>query len=421
MSDASPVSTPSAARARREPDLPAVERRYLLLTFVPMWIDRDGAVWLERLWHHDLLEHLRYLRRLTLCAPRCEKGAGPDDLVRVEVPAGASLETVALPKLETMGGSLRAVPRMTATLYRAIGEHDIVHSGVAGWPLPPGWIANSIALVRGRALVLVVESAPWRLSTGEETRRRRARALVTEALARFFVRRADLTVFTHPEYQRTLGGADAASVVLPASWINDEDILDLEGARQKWERARERSVSLLFAARLVREKGVRVLLAALDELDTAGVPARVTIIGEGPERAACVEAAARLRVVRLTVLDPVPYGEPFFALLDRHEGVLVTNLADEQPRIVFDASARAVPVIATDTAGLLPHVDHDVTGWIVPRARVDALAAAIARATGDAAALARLGLAAHARAPSFTHRGMHRARWRVLVERFGAG
>src|SRR5690606_397449 len=133
--------------------------------------------------------------------------------------------------------------------------------------------------LRGRALILVVESAPWRLSTGEETWRRRARALVTEALARFFVRRADLTVFTHPEYQRTLGGADAASVVLPASWINEEDILDARSARRRWERARDRPPSFLFAARLVREKGVRVLLAALEALDEAGVPARVTIIG----------------------------------------------------------------------------------------------------------------------------------------------
>jgi glycosyltransferase involved in cell wall biosynthesis len=176
---------------------------------------------------------------------------------------------------------------------------------------------------------------------------------------------------------------------------------------------------LLFAARLLREKGVDVLLDALAEIERRGESARVDVIGEGPRRAACEAAASALRSVELRVLDPVPYGRAFFEIVRARSAVLVPNLGDEQPRIVFDAYAQAVPVIAFDTDGLRPHVKHGETGLLVARGTTS-LAGAIARASSRPADLARMGMLALAQAHRFTHRGMHEERSRILARALSA-
>ena len=47
------------------------------------------------------------------------------------------------------------------------------------------------------------------------------------------------------------------------------------------------------------------------------------------------------------------YGEPFFAMLRGHDLMAVPSLSDEQPRVIFDGFAQALPVIASDTPGIV--------------------------------------------------------------------
>ncbi len=406
-----PISTSDSASS-----VVRVDARYLLLTFVPYYVDRDGAVWLERLWHRDFVAHFRYLPRLILAAPVRAKAEGPSDLVKVDVPEGASLQLVPLPKADSTLEGLRTLPVAVKRLWDAIGEADVVHSGVAGWPIPPGWIANPIAMARGRTLVLVIESANWRATArGEHRASARARELVTEALARFFVRRADVNLFTHPGYQRTLARPDTRGChITPAAWIDEADIATEEQARWAWAVKARSPVRLLFAARLLPEKGTELLLAALESLDRGGVRVGVDVIGEGPRRAAFVEASQRLSSVQVRLLDPIPYGRAFFELVRKHHAVLLPNLGDEQPRVLFDAYAQAVPAIAFDTDGLRPYVEDGVTGWLVPRGE-DALAGALERATSDVQRLAALGMRAREEARRYTHRAMHEERSRILA------
>lgn len=389
-----------------------IELRYLLLTLVPHQVDEHGDIWVDSLWHRDLLAHFRYLKRIVLAAPTSPREPGLE-LVRLAVPSDVSLTLVPLPLSRSTREAIASLPATARALWRAVGEADVVHSGVAGWPMPVGWIANPIALARGRTLLVVIESAPWRTSgAAHERARDRVRDLVTEALARFFVGRADVKLFTHPSYRRSLAPARARDCyVTPAAWIEAEDIASPAVAAASWTRKRATPPRLLFAGRLVPEKGADVLLEALEQLEASGVEVEVDLIGEGPRRDACIAASRRLRHVSLRVEEPLPYGERFFERVRSSHAVLVPNLGDEQPRIVFDAYAQAVPVIAFDTDGLRPHVRHGETGWRVPR---DGLADAIARAVRSPTELERMGLAALREAPRFTHRAMHDERWRIL-------
>lgn len=419
-SAADSAPAPAADEAR-----PRLVHRYLLLVQLPWYQDERGDVWLDRLWHRDFVAHLRYLAHLTVAAPRDTKRDQPG-LVRVDVPDGVRLEFVALPRVESTRAALLALPRTLATLWRAIGRADIVHSGVAGWPIPIGWLANPIALLRRRRLVIVIESAPWRYESADGAGPgQRLRAQLTEWLARWATRRADLALFTQPAYRDAfMQGGRGLGVVTPATWIEEEEILEEQAARRAWDAKGER-VRVLFAARLVEEKGVHLVLEAVRQLSARGVEIDLDVIGDGPLREACVEAGAHAerlaQPARLRLLDPVDYGAPFFALLRSYHAALVPSLGDEQPRIVFDAYAQAVPVLASDTDGLRPNVEEGSTGWLFERGNAEALAETLERATREPARLREMGLGSLSVARGATHRGMHARRHEILLERFGEG
>ncbi len=220
-------------------------------------------------------------------------------------------------------------------------------------------------MARGRFLLVNVESAPWRVRQGERaSARRKIRGVVTEALGRFYAKRADLLVVTHDGYAQDFGNEHAH--VIPASWIHACDVLSPDAAAASWSREcgdkAPGPVRVLFVGRLVEDKGVRVLLDALPHLP------ELVCLGEGP-------LAPALRSAGVRVLDPVPYGEPFFRLLRAAHVVVVPTLSDEQPRILYDAASQAVSCVASDTPGNRAMVRDSENGALV--------------AKGDGAALAR--------------------------------
>lgn len=413
----------SDEQAQGRPMPAPIRQRYLLVSHIPCFVDEGGGLWLDRLWGHDLQRHVPYLPRLILAAPRHALAeARGVDLMRIDVPPGCSFRFLPLPKLNSLAAALAGLPRTARILWRAVAEADVVHSGIVGWPLPLGWLANGIALVQRKALVLVVESAPWRLVAGRPAGwRQRLRAGVSEALGRWFVNRASLAFFTHPGYRQTLlTRQQVPGFVLPATWIEEADVLDGDQASSVWSIKQAEPVRLLFAGRLSAEKGVEVLLAAVEQLARQGREVQVDVIGVGPLRARCLDLASRCAPARLRLLDPLPYGERFFRLLRQYGAVLIPTLSDEQPRIVFDAYAQAVPVIAADTEGLRPHVIPGRTGWLVPSGDVEELARVMVEAQSSPALLERMGMAARELATTRTHGQMHLERWRILAEQLGA-
>lgn len=404
-----------------EPELPGLDTcaaaladcRYLLVMPVPWHQAGDGTVWLDELWHRDLMRHLDYLGDLTVLAPRLPLG---DKAGMVQVQARPGLKFRALPWGHSTAAGLLRAPATWLAALRAVRGADIVHSGVAGWPFPPGLFVNPLAVLLRKPMVIVVESAFWRLSgPGPHSRKARLRAGVVERFARWSVRKAALAVFTHEGYRTSLGrGREARSIVTPASWIDAEDVLNPAAAEAACA-AKPARMRMLLAARLTEGKGVAVLLDALSGAAAQGLPVAVDVIGDGPLRPAVAEAAARLGPDRLRLLDPVPYGAPFLSLLCAYHALLVPSITDEQPRILFDAAAQAVPVLASDTEGHRGLVQPGVTGWLFAPGDPAALLAALQRAAGAPEELRQTGLTARGWAEGRTHQAMHLARARRLA------
>lgn len=395
--------------------------RYLLVSLAPFHRDGAGRVWLDPLWHRDLLAHLDYLSDVTVLSERAPMPpGGAADLVPVDPALMPRLRFLELPTAGSKARLALALPRMIATAVRAVRGADVVHSGVAGWPVPPGLLVNPLAVLMRRPLVIVVESAFWRLSgPGPHPPGARLRARAIEAFGRWSVRRARLGVFTQPEYRDQLGGGRGEAMVTPASLLDDEDVLAEPAVRAAWA-AKGRAPRFVLAARLTAAKGVGVFLDALRMAEERGLPIDATLIGTGEMEAPARELAGRLRVARLAVLGPIVYGPAFLGFLRGFHAAVVPTVSDEQPRILFDAFSQGVPVLASDTAGNRGLVVPGRSGWLAPPGDAGALMRLMRGAVEDPAALPPMGLAARDVAACHTRHAMHLARARRLAALFGA-
>lgn len=405
------------------PDFTIIKRPYLSVRNMPCFIDDKGRMLLERSWHHDLTQHLEYLTAFSLAVPLCRLPDDIGNLIPIEDRLRARLKLVPLPAQTSRVRALLRLPATFLALWRAVGEAEIVQSGVVGWPYPLGWLASPIAALRRKKLLIIVESAPWRAavpvgsatSSRIGTLRRRLEASVYERLARFWCARSDLSFYTQPYYLREFhGSGKGPAYVAPAIWINAGDILDNVKARALWDAKLLEPVRFLFAGRLVEEKGVKILLATVDKLAAAGVRGEMHVIGEGP---LCeeVKAAQGTRSFELKYFEPVPYGTPFLEFLQTYHAIIVPSLSDEQPRIIFDAAARAVPVIASATNGLRPHIEDKRTGLLIRPGDVSALTNLLSSLAEDPSSLLAFAMETLSRVRSKTHRAMHAERSRIIA------
>ncbi len=142
----------------------------------------------------------------------------------------------------------------------------------------------------------------------------------------------------------------------------------------------QRTLHAVCVARLHRQKGIDVLIEALALLDpTARARFHVTVLGDGPDRAALAELAVTRGVEDVIKFagwcdDPRSVTGAFdlFVLPSRSEG---------QPFALLEAMADGVPAIACAAGGIPEALDHGRVGTLVPvedaRALSDALAACI--------------------------------------------
>jgi glycosyltransferase involved in cell wall biosynthesis len=202
--------------------------------------------------------------------------------------------------------------------------------------------------------------------------------------------------------------------VIQATWVDSADVLPRDRAEARWaERLADpsRPLRVVFAANLLPGKGVAVLLKALELLDRRGATIHADIYGRGPLEPQCAEVAARLgNSLRLKLAGVLPYGPPFFEALDAYDLMVVPSLSDEQPRIIYDAFARALPVIASDTPGIRQCVEDGRTGRLVPKGDADALADALSRASSERHEVRDQGRAAVVVPGGTTHDRMHELR-----------
>ncbi|HLB45259.1 MAG TPA: glycosyltransferase family 4 protein, partial [Candidatus Limnocylindrales bacterium] len=155
------------------------------------------------------------------------------------------------------------------------------------------------------------------------------------------------------------------------------------------------SATVLFSGRLVREKGLHTLLAAVATIDR---PWTLLVAGDGMDRPYAVRVAQRLGLA-----DRVR----FLGWLDRDDVarcyaeaavVALPSLWPEPFAIVgLEAMAFGRPVVAFDVGGIREWLADGETGFLVPAGDVGAMADRLTRVLEDPALAASLGARGRAR------------------------
>jgi len=144
-----------------------------------------------------------------------------------------------------------------------------------------------------------------------------------------------------------------------------------------------------FAGRLVYEKGVQHLIAAVPRLLDQHPALRVVVAGDGPYRAE-LEALAPPAVTFAGFLS----GHNLTALMGASDCYVVPSIYEPFGMVALEAAAAGTPVAVASTGGLTEIVEHGVTGVRFPPQDPAALAESVGAVLADrefARRLARRG------------------------------
>ena len=159
---------------------------------------------------------------------------------------------------------------------------------------------------------------------------------------------------------------------------------------------------VLFASRLLREKGIYELINAVQDLKQRGVEVELQIAGDiypgNPSSLSITELESLKQSV--TYLGHVDDMRQVFADADI---VVLPSYAEGTPRVLLEAGACGKPLIATDIAGCRGVIEPDRNGFLVPVRNVPQLAQAIEVLARDSDMRTQFGKASR----------------RIIVEKFG--
>jgi len=154
---------------------------------------------------------------------------------------------------------------------------------------------------------------------------------------------------------------------------------------------------LVSVGRLVPEKGFAVLIAAMAMLDERGVPADLTVVGDGPERGALDQLARDAGVEgRVTFVGALP-SEAVPSVMAAADVFVSASFAEGLPVVIMEAMAAGLATVATRIAGVGELVVDGETGLLVSPGRPDLIADAVEHLWRDPARRAALASAGHAR------------------------
>ena len=224
---------------------------------------------------------------------------------------------------------------------------------------------------------------------------------VYQGLQALSCRRSSATVFqnSHDRDQMVDAGVvDAdSSLIIPGSGVRDDvfapDAVD-PGARHAVRAemgAGAADVVVTMIARLIRPKGVLEFAAAARSLQSAHPEARFVLAGPLTEESVDALTPAELAEVNASVTWLGARTDVPALLAASDTFVLPSYYREGMPRVLLEAGAMKLPLVAADVPGSRDVVEHGVNGWLVEARNVKALRDALAGLIRDPALRARMG------------------------------
>lgn len=168
--------------------------------------------------------------------------------------------------------------------------------------------------------------------------------------------------------------------------------------------------TVCFIGRLVPEKGLKVLIKAMNILLEKLPSARLLVVGDGPEKRSLERFSKDLKLSEsIEFLGFVPNEELNDVLFRSHVLAIPSIWAEPFGIVGIEASARGLPVVATRGGGLEEIVENNSNGFLVNPGNAEELADKLYSILTDSELAQRMGKYGHEKAMrKFTkHKHLH--------------
>lgn len=263
------------------------------------------------------------------------------------------------------------------------GSYDLIHSH---WILPQGFVGALASRMTKTPHVATIHGSDVLALKGP----------VIDRFKRFAIESADAVTANSSATRlaaKTLGPAVKTIRTIPMG-VSEPVTSDPE--RRKALRAqyrRPKGPLLVFAGRIVLEKGIEELIAAIKLLTESLPDVSALVIGDGPDRPAMEHDVKRKNLqdhVSFTGWVPREDLPDYFGAADM---VVGPSWFEAQGLVFAEAMLANRPVIATDVGGVSDTVRHDDTGLLIPAKSPRGIVEAVERLHRDPELAAQIAAA----------------------------
>ena len=140
----------------------------------------------------------------------------------------------------------------------------------------------------------------------------------------------------------------------------------------------DNTLRLIFAARLVEQKGAKLILQAISEIsDRMSRPVKLEVIGKGPEEENLKSLVEILGLGAAVCFSGWMDRSEVAHRMQRSDVFVFPSYEEGMPNVVLEAMACGLPVITTDIYATKGLVENGVNGILVPPGDASALGKAI--------------------------------------------
>jgi glycosyltransferase involved in cell wall biosynthesis len=294
------------------------------------------------LWVEDLQTNLDYVSALAIIAPKAiqpvESGRTIPAVIKVffqdEITSDSALENL-------------------------ISQYDVVTVGAGGpaWRMQTALRVAKAAKKTNRCLITSITSNRAKTTLmnaqGKSWLRRLKAKLTAWSIQRTTLKLTQLSdgvVEVGEGVHMSMHLAHPNVYIETASWIHENEIISEVVFKEKISKLT--IPKAIIATRLEPMKGVHLAIEALEHIKKlARTLPTLSILGKGPALEDLNAMVKSNKLQNIVSFDGVrAYPDDFFAELRNFELVLLTNLNEEQPRLIFDAISQGLIPICPDSA-----------------------------------------------------------------------
>ncbi len=409
--------------------------RYVLITYLPYSLTEKGQFKVDiDGWYWDLKAHMDYFDDLHVFAPMNEEII-PDTEDLTNVFSSDEIQFHPLPYFENQANFkdqakfLLTLPKVVSIINREIKKDDIIHC--TGNAIPPlGLIINFMCFLKGYKNRLLVMDADFISDmdlysrTSENIFSRGFYTLLKAIyypIYKYAINKTPLILVGGDNLLQRYGD-DGNVVKYKNSWIKRKDIISDSMLNEKIHNRSGDHINLCFSATLIPKKNPSCAVKTVKILKERGIPCKLDILPI-PFNGDTLEEEIKELIEKYELSDMVkiwgivPYGEPFYKAIREHDIILVPNLSDEQPRIIFDAMANGTVVIGPTSKGFAIISNYE-NGILCNPQDPECFANAVEKLYHDRKILNKIALKGLETIKNNTIEKMHHSRKTYILETF---